>query len=208
MSQIILAENASAPATPASGKAIIYPKADGLWYSKDDAGVETALGSAQAALLNSTLHADTLTGTVVRGDLILGNNTPKWARLALGAAGYVLRSDGTDAAWGPAVRRNGTTSSATPTPDVDTTDLYSLTALAEAAEFGAPTGTPYNGQKLMIRIKDNGTARALTWNAAYVAGGTALPSTTVLSKILHVGFVYNTDNALNKWMCVGSAQEA
>ena len=105
-------------------------------------------------------------------------------------------------------RVNGTTSSATPTPNADTTDIYNLTALAEAAAFGAPTGTPVNGQKLIIRIKDNATARALTWNAAYVAGGTALPSTTVISKILHIGFMYNTDNALNKWMCIASQQEA
>lgn len=105
-------------------------------------------------------------------------------------------------------RVNGTTSSATPTPNADTTDLYNLTALAEAAAFGAPTGTPYNGQKLIIRIKDNGTARALTWNASYVAGGVSLPSTTVISKILHIGFIYNTDNSLNKWMCVAVAQEA
>lgn len=33
----------SAPGTPASGFVAIYPKSDGLWYGKDDAGVETAL---------------------------------------------------------------------------------------------------------------------------------------------------------------------
>lgn len=100
------------------------------------------------------------------------------------------------------------TSSATPTPNADTTDLYDVTALAEAATFGAPTGTPVNSQKLIIRIKDNGVIRALSWNAAYVAGGTSLPTTTVAGKILHVGFIYNTANGLNKWMCVGSQQEA
>jgi hypothetical protein len=102
----------------------------------------------------------------------------------------------------------GTTSSATPTPNADTTDIYTLTALAEAAEFGAPTGTPTNGQTLVIRIKPDATPRALTWNAAYAAGGTALPTTTVASKILTVGFMYNTDNSLNKWMCLASQQEA
>lgn len=34
----------SAPSTPASGKVVIYAKTDGLVYSKDDAGAETALG--------------------------------------------------------------------------------------------------------------------------------------------------------------------
>lgn len=98
-------------------------------------------------------------------------------------------------------------SSATPSPNADTDDLYDLTAQAAAAAFADPSGTPVNGQKLMIRIKDNGTARALTWGTAYVAGGVALPSTTVLSKILTLGFIYNTANSLNKWQLVASAQE-
>lgn len=91
-------------------------------------------------------------------------------------------------------------SSATPTPNIDTTKTYNITALAVGATFGAPTGTPLNNQTLIIRIKDNGGAQTLTWNAAYVAGGTALPSTTTAGKIMHVGLMYNTDNALNKWM--------
>lgn len=107
-----------------------------------------------------------------------------------------------------APRVTGTTSSATPTPNADVTDLYSLTAQAAAAAFANPTGTPVNGQALTIRIKDNGTARGLTWGTAYVAGGVALPTTTVLSKILTLDFLYNTDNALNKWQLVRAAQEA
>jgi hypothetical protein len=104
-------------------------------------------------------------------------------------------------------RAVSTASSATPTPNADTTDLFSLTAQAAAASFANPTGTPSNGQTLTIRIKDNGTARALTWGTAYTPGGVALPTTTVLSKILTLGFIYNTDNALNKWQLISSAQE-
>src|SRR5205085_1277649 len=44
MSQVRAANNSSAPATPSSGTTIIYPKTDKLWYQKDDAGVEIALG--------------------------------------------------------------------------------------------------------------------------------------------------------------------
>ncbi len=89
-------------------------------------------------------------------------------------------------------------SSATPTPAGDTTDVYTVTALAEAAAFGAPTGTPVEGQKLTIRIKDNATARALTWNAIYRAGtDVTLPTTTVISKTMYIGFIYN--NTDTKW---------
>lgn len=84
-------------------------------------------------------------------------------------------------------------SSATPTPVCDTTDVFTVTALAEGATFGAPTGTPLNGQKMTIRILDNGTARLLSWNAIYRAGtDITLPTTTVLSKTMYLGFMYNT----------------
>lgn len=90
------------------------------------------------------------------------------------------------------------TSSATPTPDSDITDIYTITALAAAATFGAPTGTPTQGQALLIRIKDNATARALAWNAIYRAStDLALPTTTVLSKTIYISFMYNSTDT--KW---------
>ncbi|MER9912242.1 hypothetical protein NKJ71_16585 [Mesorhizobium sp. M0050] len=95
--------------------------------------------------------------------------------------------------------RIGTTaSSATPTPAGDSNDQFTVTALAAAAAFAAPIGTPTDGQRLTIRIKDNGTARALTWDAIYRAGtDVTLPSTTVLSKTMYLGFIYNS--ADSKW---------
>lgn len=56
-------------------------------------------GGGAHALLSAT-HTDTTAGTVARGDLITGQAvTPKWTRLALGTAGKILRSDGTDALY-------------------------------------------------------------------------------------------------------------
>ena len=43
------------------------------------------------------------------------------------------------------------------------------------------SGTPTNFQKLIIRIKDNGTAQAITWGDSFEAKGVALPTTTVIS---------------------------
>ena len=43
MGQHLMPEGA-APATPSIGYVAVYAKADGLLYSKDDAGVETSLG--------------------------------------------------------------------------------------------------------------------------------------------------------------------
>ena len=95
------------------------------------------------------------------------------------------------------------TSSGTPTPNVDTTDHYTVTALAVTATFGAPSGTPNDGQKLIIRIKDNGTARVLAWDAIYRAGtDVPLPTTTVISKTMYLGFIYNSTDS--KWDLVAS----
>jgi len=90
------------------------------------------------------------------------------------------------------------TSSATPTPNANSTDVFTVTALAAGATFAAPTGTPAEGQMLIIRIKDNATARTLAWNAIYRASSDlALPTTTIISKTLYLGFIYNFTDT--KW---------
>jgi hypothetical protein len=95
---------------------------------------------------------------------------------------------------------------ATITPTADDSDMYTVTALAQAATIAAPSGTPTNGQKLIIRLLDNGTARALTWNAIYAVVGTVLPTTTVLSKYTYVGCIYNS--ASSKWDVVAVNTQA
>lgn len=89
-------------------------------------------------------------------------------------------------------RVNTVVSAATITPTADVSDMYTVTALAVTGTFAAPSGTPTNGQRLLIRIKDNGTARTLTWNATYRVIGVTLPTTTVANKTLYIGCIYNS----------------
>ncbi len=88
-------------------------------------------------------------------------------------------------------------SSATPTPDADSYDVYTLTALAANATFAAPSGTPTDAQTLIVRIKDNGTARTLAWNTIYRDGDLTLPTTTIVNQTMYLGFIYN--DADEKW---------
>lgn len=91
-------------------------------------------------------------------------------------------------------------SSATPTPNGDTSDVFTVTALAANATFGAPTGTPVNCQPLTLRITDNGTARTLAWNAIYRSFyGAVLPYTTVINKTLYIELMWNS--ASSTWDC-------
>ena len=92
---------------------------------------------------------------------------------------------------------------ATPTPNSDTTYLYAMTALSAATALQIPAGTPTWGRILGYAFKDDGTARAITYNGIFRAIGSALPSTTVISKWLYIWFMYNATDS--KWDLVGKA---
>ena len=92
------------------------------------------------------------------------------------------------------------TSSATVTP-LSTNDLVIITAQAVGLTLANPTGTFTEGQALMIRIKDNGTARTIAFDTNYRAIGVTLPTTTVISKTLYLGIIYNSTDS--KWDVIG-----
>lgn len=89
-------------------------------------------------------------------------------------------------------------------------DEYQITALAGDLTINADAGTPSVGQKIIFSITDDGTPRTLTWTTgtskSFRAAGVQLPTITVASKVLYVGFIYN--NAAARWDCVASSQEA
>jgi len=166
--------------------------------------------------------------SLTANNVLLGNGTSALQVVAPGTTGNVLTSDGTT--WTSAAGATGDVtltgtqtltnkrvtprsvdiaSAATITPTGDTADQYEVTALAAGATIAAPSGTPTDGQKLVLRIKDNGTARALTWtttSGAYRAVGVTLPTTTVISKVLYVGCVYNAQDSF--WDVLAVAQLA
>ena len=174
-----------------------YPKASVLGNTPAGGIVATTVQGAIDEL--ATLTAAEVAAQAV-GFTITKGTTPKTLTVALDA--NVSGTNTGDQTF-VAPRTATVASSATPTPNADTTDIYTVTALAEAAAFGAPTGTPTNGQRLLIRIKDNATSRALSWNAAYRAGtDVALPTATVISKTQYVGFIWNSTDS--KWDLVAS----
>ncbi len=98
----------------------------------------------------------------------------------------------------------GTT--ATLTPNVDEYNQETITALASALTIAAPSGTVSNGLKLIIRITDNGTGRALTFNAIYEAIGVTLPTTTTANKTIYIGCIYNA--TATKWDVIAIKEQA
>ena len=104
------------------------------------------------------------------------------------------------------IRANTQASTSTITPNVSAYDQYSFTALATNLTINAPTGTPLDGNKLVIRILDNGLARTLTWDSTYTVIGVTLPTTTVVSKMSYIGAIYNAANT--RWDVISVATQA
>jgi hypothetical protein len=93
-------------------------------------------------------------------------------------------------------------STATLTPAA-TSNQFNVTAQNAALAIAAPSGTMADGQGILIRIKDNGTARAISWDAVYRAVGVTLPLTTVLGKVLYIGGKYNAAESVVDVIAVG-----
>lgn len=87
-------------------------------------------------------------------------------------------------------------SSATVTPTF-LDDIVQITAQAAALTLANPTGTEIPGLGMVIRIKDDGTARAITYGSQYRAIGVTLPTTTVLSKTTYLSMIFNDTDT--KW---------
>lgn len=107
MSQMIFNEGA-AQATPSTGKVTVYAKTDGLLYSKDDAGTETALGVSgggggdaltsnplsQFASTTSAQLAGVISDETGTGSLVFANS-PTLATPALGTPSAITLTNAT-----------------------------------------------------------------------------------------------------------------
>ena len=60
---------------------------------------KAAAGGANHAILDGSVHSDSVADAVTRGSIIYGNATPKWDELVIGAADTFLGSDGTDLSY-------------------------------------------------------------------------------------------------------------
>lgn len=96
-------------------------------------------------------------------------------------------------------------SSATLNVNSDSYDMAVLTAQAAALSIANPTGTPTEGQALLYKITDNGTARAITFDTQFRAFGAALPTTTVINKTIYIGCIWNSTDT--KWDVFPSNEE-
>lgn len=187
-----------APATTTTGTGVVTAIGNAV---NTTGGLVTQSGTLAASALllgggSGTAISSTTTGTGVV--TALGNNT--------NSTGGFPTINGTATLTNKRVtpRVSTTASSATPTINTDNVDQFGLTAQAvDITSFSTNlSGTPTNGQKLWIYIVGT-AARAITWGASFEASTVALPTTTVSTDRLDVGFVWNA--VTSKWRCVAVA---
>lgn len=164
-----------------------------------------ALGAALPVASGGT-GATTLTG------LVVGNAAAAFTTVAA-PAGVVVGTSDTQTLTNKNItaRVNSQTTTASPWAwNSNNYDVQAFTALANALTINADAGTPTDGQRTILRFKDNGTAQGLTWTTgaskAFRAVGVTLPTTTVSGKTVYVGCLYNT--ADSRWDVVAVSQEA
>jgi len=97
-----------------------------------------------------------------------------------------------------------TTDDATAEIDTDSYDEYELSAVANATTFTL-TGTPTDGQTLIVRVKDAGVTKGLTWTG-FTAVGVTLPTATTAGKWHYVGCKYNLGDTA--WHAIAVTEEA
>jgi hypothetical protein len=177
------------------------------YAATDSTGVwETGLGTystGPATLTRTTILSSSNSGSAVT----FSGTVNVFLTYPSSRVGYIS-GDGTTLQPGLRIdpRVTSTTTASSLIPSVATADIYAYTALASALTINAPTGTPVDGDKLMFRLLDNGTARALTWDATYTVIGVTLPTTTTASKTTYVGCIYNANNT--RWDVIAVTTQA
>jgi hypothetical protein len=178
----------------------------GIGDAISDAPYDEALwqgDATHAASKNATRdEIEVLRAAIVSGSLSDGDYTD----IVVSGGGAIFTIKSPIVGKAIASRVGTIASSPTPTPNADAHDEFIVTALSEAAAFGAPTGAPSEGQPMIIRVRDNGSPQALGWHASYRAIGVTLPVETIPDKTLYIGQIYNAAEAV--WDVLGVNQQA
>jgi len=119
-----------------------------------------------------------------------------------GTTGKLIKDGGKTVAElrAPAIQTVASAATVTPT-FLD--DMVTITALATNLTLANPSGTAIPGLGMVIRIKDNGTARTISYGTQYRAIGVTLPGTTVINKLLYLGCIWNATDTRFDVISVG-----
>ena len=200
------------PTNPINGQIYTFNNKSWVWTSPPGAWV--ALGSIPSGwsmVGNNIVYTSGNVGVGtsapissldVAGNVRIGNSTVQ-AGIVASNGSYIpsndlVSTDGTQTLTNKRVNTRAVSAGATSgtlTPNGDTTDVFNAFGLTGTVTIATPSGTPVDGQRLVIRLEDNGSSRTVNWasgSGSYRVVGTTLPTTTSAGKITYVGCMYNT----------------
>lgn len=197
------------------GATSVVPVANLPLATSAAAGIITLTGDLDNSASSPTVVATHLTaplpvaqggtGAATLTGIVKGNGTSAMTAVTA-PTGTIVGTTDTQTLTNKTIQKrvSVTASAASPSINVDNVDVFGLSAQAvNVASFSTNlTGTPVNGQLLWIYIVGT-AARTITWGASFEASTVLLPTTTVSTDRLDVGFVYNS--ATSKWRCIASA---
>lgn len=104
----------------------------------------------------------------------------------------------------PRIQSDGTFASIF-TPNVDLYDMFVATSqVSSPVSFNIPSGTPYNGQKIIFRMTAATTVTLSFNGSGYRAVGVVLPSTVLSGYTLYVGCIWNSTASIWDVVAVNS----
>lgn len=176
-----------------AGQVVVIKPTTG-WANRVASFIKNATGFGTPE--NVTFATATVAGLVNSGDASVGGNQTVIGNSTINGNLYVVGTSRTAASTLPSI--------ATLTPSVQ---IASVTALAVGLTINTPSFAANDGMSLLIRIKDNGTARSITFAAGYTnVSGLDTPTATIANKLLTIGAMYNA--ATSKWEIQGINQSA
>jgi hypothetical protein len=199
------------PVTTSGTLALTFTAGYSIPTTSSQTNWDTAYGWGNHASAGYSVAANNLSdltsASTARTNLGLGT-----AATMTGPSGTIVGTSDTQTLTNKRINPRVVAASATSgslTPNGDTTDVYNAMGLTGAITLNAPSGTPVDGQKLIIRLEDNGTGRGITWttsSGAFRAVGVTLPTTTTASKVSYIGCVYNSTDVF--WDIIAVATQA
>jgi hypothetical protein len=188
----------------------------GLLTLGGTAGTGTiTLGQSTVSQITNIQAGATASGNTKTVNIGTGGLSGSTTNITIGSSfGTNTTINGTTSFTGPVVINNvlqpgvvtiNAASVSTITPVAGNTNHNNIYNINATPTINQPSGAPYaDAQKLMLRLKDSGTANTLTWNVSVgsnssttagfrpmATSNVALPSTTIAGKVTYVACVYN-----------------
>lgn len=160
-------------------------------YWRDEQVLAVAVGSGMGTVtfINPRFNGVTTHVTTPTGSYQIPSGTSVFTVAGFGASAQDVQRSGAGVA--PIRQVVNVTPGATPAINVDTAELFVISPLSVAitSMTSGLTGTPFQGQRSAVWVKDDGTARAITWGAKFSG---PLPTTTVVGETLKVDLEYDS----------------